>query len=109
MCCSVQMFGTLSSTEILILRRSQLKYGTVLLFSIAVSGVFSWAASCDMPTEARLEKLFITVPAVLSAVFAYLWYQLKALSDKVEKLEGLHKERPSPTTGADNQSQDRGT
>ena len=76
-----------------------MKYGTVLLFAIVVSAVFSWAASGEMPTDARVAKLFITVPAVLSAVFAYLWYQLKALSSKVEKLENLLKERPSPNRG----------
>ena len=70
-----------------------MKYGTVLLFAIAVSAVFSWAAAGEMPTDARVEKLFVTVPAVLSAVFAYLWYQLKSLSNKVEKLESLLKER----------------
>ena len=75
-----------------------MKYGTVLLFAIAVSAVFSWAAAGEMPTDARVEKLFITVPAVLSAVFAYLWYQLKSLSNKVEKLEAMLKERSSPAS-----------
>lgn len=66
-----------------------MKYGTVFVFVIVVSAIFTWANFGDLPLETRIGKLYILLPGILSAVFAYLWYRLRELTDRVEKLERL--------------------